>query len=79
MSGTIAEFHRLIPFRRMAILLDPELLRAVPALEANARDLVRSTGADAVVVPARGTADQILAALPAGTDAVYLTVLPGAE
>ncbi len=76
LSGTIAEFHRLIPFRRMAILLDPELLRAVPALEANARDLVRSAGADAAVVPARGTADQIVAALPAGTDAVYLTVFP---
>jgi outer membrane protein TolC len=76
LSGTIADFHRLIPFRRMAILLDPELLRAVPQLEANARELVRSAGADAVVVPARGTADQILAALPDGTDAVYLTVFP---
>jgi len=54
LSGTIADFHRLIPFRRMAILLDPELLRAVPELEANARELVRSAGADAVVVPARG-------------------------
>jgi hypothetical protein len=48
LSGTIAEFHRLIPFRKMAILLDPELLRAVPELEANARELVRSAGADAV-------------------------------
>ncbi|HET8625011.1 MAG TPA: TolC family protein [Gemmatimonadales bacterium] len=76
LSGTIAAFHRLIPFRRMAILLDPELLRTVPELEANARALVRSTGAVAVVVPARSTADQILAALPAGTDAVYLTPYP---
>jgi outer membrane protein TolC len=76
LSGTIADFHRWIPFRRMAILLDPELLRTVPELEANARELVRSTGADAMVVPARGTAAQILAAVPAGTDAVYLTVLP---
>lgn len=75
-SGTVAAFHRLIPFRRMAILLDPELLRAIPDLDANARDLARTAGADAVVVPARGTADQILAALPTGTDAVYLTVLP---
>ena len=76
LSGTIADFHRLIPFRRMAILLDPELLRAVPELETNARDLVRSAGADAAVVPVRGSADQILAALPAGTDAVYFTVFP---
>src|SRR5690606_10425212 len=75
-SGTIAAFRRLVPFQRMAILLDPELLRAMPALEANARALVGAAGAEAVVVPARGTADQILAALPPGTDAVYLTVLP---
>src|SRR5512134_533038 len=60
----------------MAILLDPELLRAVPELEANARELVRSAAAEAVVVPASARADQILAALPAGTDAVYLTPYP---
>jgi outer membrane protein TolC len=76
LSGTIADFRRIIPFRRMAILLDPELLRAVPGLDSNARALVRSAGADAEVVPARGTADQILAALPGGIDAVYLTVYP---
>jgi outer membrane protein TolC len=75
-SSAIADFHLLIPFRRMAILLDPELLRAIPQLEANARELVRSAGADAAVVPARGNADQILASLPAGVDAVYLTSLP---
>ena len=72
----IAEFHRLVPFSRLAILVDPELLRAIPALETGARDLVGAPGAEATVVPARGTADQILAALPAGTDAVYLTGLP---
>lgn len=75
-SSTIADFHRLIPFRRMAILLDPELLRAIPQLETNARELVRSAGADAVVLSARGDADEILASLPAGVDAVYLTALP---
>jgi outer membrane protein TolC len=75
-SGTIADFHQLIPFHRMAILLDPELLTAIPQLEANARELVRASGADAVVVPARGSAEEILASLPAETDAVYLTVLP---
>ena len=26
LSGTVADFHRMIPFRRMAVLLDPELL-----------------------------------------------------
>jgi ABC-type uncharacterized transport system substrate-binding protein len=76
LSGTVADFHRMIPFHRMAVLLDPELLRAIPELAGNVRYLVSSAGAGAVVVPARGTADQILAALPSDADAVYLTPLP---
>ena len=28
LSGAIADFYRMIPFRRIAVLLDPELLRA---------------------------------------------------
>ena len=30
LSGTVADFHRMIPFRRMAVLLDPELLGGDP-------------------------------------------------
>jgi outer membrane protein len=76
LSGTVADFHRMIPFHRMAVLLDPELLGAIPELAGNVRYLVSSAGAGAVVVPARGTADQILAGLPADVDAVYLTPYP---
>ena len=76
LSSAIADFRRLIPFRRMAILLDPELLHGMPQLEASARELVRAAGAEGVVVSAAGDADHILAQLPAGVDAVYLTVLP---
>ncbi|MEZ0333396.1 MAG: hypothetical protein ACAI18_05260, partial [Gemmatimonadales bacterium] len=76
LSGTVADFHRMIPFHRMAVLLDPELLGAIHELASNVRYLVSSAGAGAVVVPARGTADQILAALPADVDAVYLTPYP---
>jgi len=73
---TIADFHRLIPFRKLAVLLDPDLLAAIPQLESNATALVRAAGADAVILPAKGGADQILAALPADADAVYLAPLP---
>ena len=47
-----------------------------PRARGKCRYLVRAAGAEAVVVPARGTADQILAALPADVDAVYLTPIP---
>jgi outer membrane protein len=73
---TIADFRRLVPFHTLAVLLDPELLGAIPSLESNASALVRSAGAAAAIVPARGGADRILAALPADADAVYLTPLP---
>ena len=32
LSGTVADFHRMISFQRMAVLLDPELLKAIPEL-----------------------------------------------
>ncbi|MGN6390630.1 MAG: TolC family protein [Gemmatimonadales bacterium] len=81
-STTLADFHRLIPFRKLAVLLDPDLLAAMPQLQANATALARAAGADAAIVPAKGGAEQMMAALPAGVDAVYLTPLPalsGAE
>lgn len=76
-STTVADFHRLIPFRRLAVLFDPDLLEGIPQLGSNAVTLVRSAGAEAAIVPARGGADQILAAIPEGVDAVYLPPLIG--
>ena len=76
-ASTLAEFHRLIPFRKLAVVLDRNLVSAIePGLEAGAAELVRAAGAEAVIVPAGGTAAEVLAALPAGVDAVYLTPLP---
>jgi outer membrane protein len=74
---TLVDFHRLIPFRKLAIVLDAGLLAAIPELRPSAAAMVRAMGSEAEVVPARDRADQILAGLPAGTDAVYLTPLPG--
>ena len=74
-GSTLADFHRLIPFRKLAVLLDRDLL-AIPQLEAKASELVRSVGAEPVIVPGRDSAAPILAALPADVDAAYLTPLP---
>jgi outer membrane protein TolC len=75
-GSTIADFHRLIPFKKLAVVLDRDLLRAIPTLRANAIKLVReSAKADAVVIPATDRPERILTELPAGVDAVYLTPL----
>ena len=76
-ESTLRDFHRLIPFRKLAIVLDAGLLAAIPELQPSAAAMVRGMGSDAAVVPAGDKADAILGALPAGTDAVYLTPLPG--
>ncbi|HEY7637214.1 MAG TPA: TolC family protein [Gemmatimonadales bacterium] len=76
-GSTLIDFHRLIPFRKLAALIDKDVLKDIPQLRANATALVRSAGAEEVaIIPSGSTAAEVLAALPAGTDAVYLTPLP---
>jgi outer membrane protein len=73
---TISDFHKLIPFQKLAVLVDRDLLAAIPQLRSNAATLVRAAGAETAVVPVGSRADEALAALPKDADAVYLTVLP---
>ena len=75
-AETVAEFHRLIPFRKLAVLMDRDLLRAIPTMSASISALVRAAGSEGEVVPSGASATDILAALPAGADAVYLTPVP---
>ncbi len=75
-GSTLVDFHRLIPFQKLAFLLDQDLMKAIPVLEREAADLVRAAGAEAAIVPVRGASSEVLAALPPGVDAVYLTPFP---
>jgi outer membrane protein len=75
-GSTLADFHRLIPYRELAVVVDPDLLTVIPQLQSNTSAMARAVGAEATVVPARGSADEVLAALPAGVDAIYLAPLP---
>ena len=72
-DSTLADFHRLIPFRRLAVVLDRQLVDVSPGLKAGAGSMVRAAGAEVVIVRAGSSADSVLAKLPAGVDAVYLT------
>jgi outer membrane protein len=72
-GSTLTDFHRLVPFRKLAVLLDRDVVSAIPQLESEAAALVRATGAETAVIRAGDRAEEVLAALPAGVDAVYLT------
>jgi outer membrane protein len=72
-GSTLIDFQRVIPYRRLAVVLDRAVLQAIPQLGTGADELVRRAGAEAIIIPAEASAAQVLAAVPAGVDAVYLT------
>ena len=72
-GSTLVDFHRIIPFQKLAVVLDREMLQAIPRLGSSATAMVRAAGADAAIIPAGASAAEVLNALPAGVDAVYLT------
>jgi outer membrane protein TolC len=76
-GSTLVDFHRLIPFRKLAVVLDREVLAGIPQLDSSAAGLVRAAGAEAVIVPAGTSANEILAAVPREADAAFLTPLGG--
>src|SRR5262245_52119928 len=53
-GGTLADFFRLIPFHKLAVLLDRGLLQAIPGLAPGATEVVRSAGGEAAIVAAGG-------------------------
>ena len=78
-ATSFAEFHRLTPFRKLALFLDADLLEAIPQLDSAAAGLVRSAGGEAAIVPVRGAVAEVLARIPAGVDAAYLAPLPAMD
>jgi outer membrane protein len=70
----VRTFHRIIGFSHLVVLADPLALEVVRELKIKATELEAATGATIVLRPANGLTDS-LAALPPGTDAVYVAPL----
>lgn len=69
------DFRRLIPFRKLAVVIDRQQLAAIPELQEQVTASVLAAGAQVTVVPADSSAGAILAAIPADVDAVFLAPL----
>jgi outer membrane protein TolC/ABC-type uncharacterized transport system substrate-binding protein len=70
----VRTFHRIIGFSHLVVLADPLALEIVRELKIKATELEAATGATIVLRPANNLTDS-LAALPPGTDAVYVAPL----
>ena len=71
-SRTLEVFHEVVPYQRLAVFLHPGVLEAMPRLRDRARELGAALQVAVEFVPVRTSAAEALAAMPTGTDAVYL-------
>lgn len=71
----VQQFHQLIPFRRLAVLVHPGLLEAIPELRELGGSAARQLGVTLTFVPVRGSAADALRAIPEDADAAYLTAI----
>lgn len=78
-TRTLEAFHEVVPFKHLAFLVQPGVLAAMPRLASRVREQVTALGADVTLVPVAASAAAALAALPSGTDAVYLGPLDQME
>jgi outer membrane protein TolC len=74
-TRTLTLFHELVPFRKLAVLIHPGLLSALPGVRQRASAIGQSFGASIEFVPVTSSAAEVLRGVPEGTDAVYLTPL----
>lgn len=69
-------FREIVPFSRMAIVLDRHFLEAFPKMKGKAVDVARDNRIAITLVPAETTADSATAALPSDVQAILVTPLP---
>jgi outer membrane protein len=74
-SRTLQLFHDLVSYRKLAALIHPGLLAALPQLIQHARADAQAIGVSLEFVPVTNSAADALRAVPADVDAIYLTPL----
>lgn len=79
----IASFHRVedeietfrdvVDFQHLTVVINSLSVEGIPAIGAKAREIAENSGLRITSVAARASVDEVLAAIPADADAVYLT------
>jgi len=72
----IKVFHDIVPFSRLAFLLDGAFARALPGIAKEVTRAARDLGVTVIEVPVESSASQTLQAIPSDTQAVYVGPLP---
>ena len=72
---TISLFRTIVPFKKLAVLIEPVTLEGIPQLRERVAGEAKSMGVDMVWVPVAGSAQDALNQMPSDVDAVYVTPL----
>lgn len=72
LERALTDFRRLVPFQRIAVVVEHRQLRTIPALERAVVAAVEKAGAVAQLVAADSVPASIVAAIPGDADAVLL-------
>ncbi len=72
-ANEVRAFHDIVQFKHLVALVDDSLLGALPQLGAKATDLAAALGVRIDIVRVGADVESALAALPPGTDAIYVT------
>ena len=73
----LVAFHEIVPFSRLAFLLDGAISEAIPGARIEVDRVAKELGARVTQVAVQTSAAQALAAIPKDTQAVYVGPLPG--
>ena len=74
-ANEVRAFHEIVGFKYMVALVDDALLAALPALTTKAPELAAALNVRIGIVRAGDDVNALLASIPAGVDAVYVTPL----
>lgn len=74
-TRTIKAFQEVVPFKKLAVFMNPDLLEAIPQLYERARQEAQALNAQMEFLPVTTSAAAALQALPADVDAVYISPL----
>jgi outer membrane protein len=72
----LTAFRDIVPFRRLAFLIDSEIAKAIPGVSNEVTRVARKLGITITVGTGTNSAAAILAAMPKDTQAVYVGPLP---
>ncbi len=68
----LALFRKLVPFQSLGMLIDERELKGIPEIAKVARRLANEYTMDVQLIPVKESADEALANIPPGVDAVFL-------